>query len=89
MIDKISTNQISDFFEKSSAGQAGSAEIVAGNQIDASLQTDYAGFIEQATQIPQTDTKAVQQAQQLLLSGQLESPENIRAAAENIIKFGI
>jgi hypothetical protein len=89
MIDKIDTNQISDFFEKPSASQASSAETVAGNQIDASLQTDYAGFIEQATQIPQTDTTAVQQAQQLLLSGRLESPENIRAAAENIVEFGI
>jgi hypothetical protein len=31
----------------------------------------------------------VQQAKQLLNSGELDTPENILSAAENLIKFGI
>ena len=45
--------------------------------------------IEQAQQIPSEDTGAVQQARELLSSGQLDSPENIRAAAEAIVKSGV
>jgi hypothetical protein len=40
-------------------------------------------------QAPQTDIDAIQRARELLLSGQLESPENIRTAAENILELGI
>jgi len=54
-----------------------------------SLQLDYASFIDKATKTTQTDTNAVERAQELLLSGQLESSQNTREAAENILKFGI
>ena len=86
---KIETNGIQDFLGKSPPNQLNSARALSNGDADASLQADYASLIDQATQIPHTDTSAVQQAQQLLLSGQLESPENIQAAAENIVKFGI
>ena len=35
------------------------------------------------------DSKAVQRARQLLLSGQLDTPKNIEKAAQNILKYGI
>ena len=89
MIEKIDTNQTQDFLEKSSSKQPSSAGALPDNDADVSLQVNYASFIDKAMQIPQTDTKVVQRAQELLLSGQLESQENIREAAENIIKFGI
>lgn len=89
MIEKIDTNQIQDLLGKSSPEQPSSANPLPNNDADASLQVNYASFINEATQIPQTDTKAVQRAQELLFSGQLESPESIREAAENIITFGI
>ena len=54
-----------------------------------SIQVDYGSFIDKAMQIQQTDARAVQRARELLLSGRLESPENIRAAAKDIVKFGI
>lgn len=86
---KIETNGIQDFLGKSPPKQLNSAGALSNNDADASLRANYASLIDEATQIPDTDTNTVQQAQQLLLSGQLESPENIRAAAENIITFGI
>jgi prophage DNA circulation protein len=89
MMEKIDTNQIPDFMEKPLSQQPDSAKAAQNNKVDASLQVDYASLIEKAKQAPETDAKAVQQARELLLSGQLESPENIRAAAENIIKFGV
>jgi len=88
MIEKINTSQIQDLLEKLSPKQP-TAGAPPNNAADASLQLDYASFIDKATQTPQTDTKAVQRAQELLISGQLENPQNIRVAAENISKFGI
>jgi len=89
MIGKIDNNQIQDILKESSFQQNEPPRIPENNEVDASLQVSYDSLIEKAMQIPQTDTKAVQQAQELLLSGQLESPENIQAAAQNIINFGI
>jgi len=88
MIEKIDTNQIQDPLGKSSSKQPNCHRVFPDSG-DVSLQVNYASLINKATQIPQADTKAVQQARQVLLSGQLESPENIRAAAENIVNFGI
>ena len=89
MIEKIDTNQIQELLGKSSSKQTDPAKAFPDNGADVSLQVDYASFINKAIQTPQTDTNAVQRAQELLLSGQLESPENIQAAAENIAEFGI
>ncbi len=89
MIEKIQPNHIPDMLEKSSAQQSGPAKTTADNQEDASLQVDYDSLIEKAKQTASTDPNALQQARDLLLSGQLESPENIQEVAENIIKYGI
>ena len=90
MIDKININQISDHFDGSQAGQQNRTKAVANNQADATLQIDYARLIEQAINSqPTTDTDAVQKAKELLQSGQLDNPANIREAAANIIKFGV
>ena len=89
MIEKINNNQVSDVLKESSSKQPASSGTSANNQTDASLQITYDSLIEKAKQPPKEDTDAVQRARQLLLSGRLESLENIRAAAEKIIKFGI
>ena len=89
MIEKIDTNQIQELLGQSPSKQPNSAKALPNNDADVSLQVDYASFINEATQTQQTDTEAVQQAQELLLSGQLESPQHTQAAAENIVKFGI
>lgn len=64
---------------------------VPNNDADASLQINYASLIDEAVKlkINENDAEAVKQARNLLMSGKLESPENIKAAAENIIDIGI
>jgi hypothetical protein len=92
MIDKININQIPDprrAGDGSSADQPNRTKPVANDKADATLQIDYARLIEQAIQSRQTDTDAVQKAKELLQSGRLDNPANIRQAAANIIKFGV
>ncbi|UCF42834.1 MAG: hypothetical protein JSV99_09645 [Planctomycetota bacterium] len=86
---KIDADKIHDILTQSSSTQPGSTKPAQNNDADASLQVDYNSFIDKATQSPPTDTDAVQRAQELLLSGQLDTSENAREAAENIAKFGI
>ncbi len=89
MIEKINNNQVPDILKESSPRQPEPSMEPADNQVDASLQVTYDSLIEKAKEMPQEDAEAVERARRLLLSGRLESPENIRAAAENIAEFGI
>lgn len=56
---------------------------------DATIQVQFADILNQVRQAEEADSDAVQKARELLLSGRLTSPENVRAAAENIVNFGI
>lgn len=91
MIDKININQIQDPRQAGDgpAGPTNRSKRAANSQADATLQIDYGKLIEQALNTPQADNDAVQRAKELLQSGQLDNPANIKEAAENIIKFGI
>lgn len=89
MIEKVDNNQIQNFLEKPLSRLTGPKPAVSGNDADVSVQVDYASFIDAALQTPKTDSQALEKARQLLLSGQLDSPENIKQAAENIITLGI
>ena len=64
-------------------------KLLTNNEADATLQIDNARLIEQATNSQPTDTDAVQKAKELMQSGQLDNPANIKEAAANIIKFGV
>ncbi len=88
MIEKINTNQpLID--SGMSSGQPNSARALPDKDEDVSVQVNYASLIEKALQEPESDAQRVHKARELLLSGQLESPESIRQAAENIVKYGI
>ena len=89
MIDKINNINIQDIVGNSLPKQNDTNKASSTNDADTSLQVDYASLIEQAAKIPQEDENAVQQAQILLESGNLDTTENIRAAAQNIIDLGI
>ena len=89
MIEKIENNQVPDILKESSAMQSSPSNIPPKTGLDASLQVSYDSLIEQAKQSTPEDASVVQQARELLSSGQLDNPENIRAAAEAIVKFGI
>jgi len=89
LIEKIPTNQIRDISEELSSRQPRSGGAVPNSDTDVSVQVNYASLIDQAMQASKADADAVGAARKLLLSGRLESPKNFRAAAKNIIKFGI
>ena len=89
MIDKINNNQISDIRTDVSANQPNGRRGPAADVADATLQVRYGALVERAQQTPTDDAKAVERARQLLMSGELDNPENIRKAAENIVKFGV
>jgi hypothetical protein len=86
---KIETNPIQDFLETSLPSQPDAVRTVSNSDADAAIRLNYAHLIDEAGQSPSTDRIDVQRALELLSSGQLESPENIRAAVENILKLGI
>ena len=88
MIGKIDTNQL-PLEPGSSSGQLNAPNALPNSHADVSVQVQYAHLVEKAMQLTQTDTERVEQVRELLLSGQLERPENIQKAAENIVKFGI
>lgn len=89
MIEKVDTNKIQSFLEKSSSRLPKTTTAVTGDDAGVTIQVKYASFIDSAMKIPQNDSKGIEKAKELLLSGQLESPENIKKAAKNIINFGI
>ncbi|MHC4725990.1 MAG: hypothetical protein ACYS17_02085 [Planctomycetota bacterium] len=89
MIEKVDTNQIQSFLEKTSSRPPNAAADSTKNEVGVTVQVDYAAFIDSAMITPKTDSLIIEQTKELLLSGQLESPENIRKAAENIITLGI
>ena len=89
MIEKVNTNQIQSFLEKSTSRLPNNAASLTDNNAAVTVQVDFASFIDSAMKIPQTDSQIIEQAKELLLSGRLESPENIKKAAENIITLGI
>ncbi|MCE5340921.1 MAG: hypothetical protein LLF92_07315 [Planctomycetaceae bacterium] len=88
MIEKIDNSQVPDVM-KDILKQSGPSAPKANNLEDASLQITHQEIIEQAGQLPSQDTNAVEEARKLIMSGQLDTPENIRAAAQNIAKFGV
>ncbi len=88
MIDKIDITQ--PLMEPGPSSRQGNLpRVPPQSDADVSVQVDYASLIEQAIQPPETDAQAVEQARQLLLSGRLDNPRNVKEAAENIAKFGI
>jgi hypothetical protein len=89
MIDKIGPNNQPLIESGSSAGRQPYPGVLRGNDVDVSVQVDYASLVDKAMQPPKTDDQLVRRATELLLSGRLMSKENIRAAAENILKYGI
>lgn len=89
MIEKVDTNQIQNILEKTPSRRKNSVAAFAGNDAEVSVQVEYASLIESAIKVPQMDSDVIEQVKKLLLSDQLDSPENIQKAAENILNFGV
>ncbi len=89
MIENVNNNQIQKPFEKPSATPHNPVSSASNNNADVSLQADIASLIEKAVEITAEDNQAVRCARELLQTGRLDTPENIRTATDNIIQFGI
>ena len=89
MIDNIQNKQIAPPMGMPSPPQIDRPSKSADERSDATLQIRFADLIQQAIGASETDTDAVQKARELLQSGQLTSPQNLRSAAESIVTLGI
>jgi hypothetical protein len=102
MINKLNNNQISEGALNTNKGVLGATQNVNSNSSaqvtsqngtdntqDASLQISFDSIMEQAKQIPVENESAVASAKALIASGQLDTPENILKAAQNMLKHGI
>jgi hypothetical protein len=89
MIDKIAANNQPLIESGSSAGQPSRSRGPGGNDVDVSVQVNYASLVDKAIQPLKTDDQAVREARQLLSSGKLDNMDIIRQAADNILKYGI
>jgi hypothetical protein len=86
---KIDANSIGDLFDKRQATRPNSVKPLSESGADACLRVKYASLIDRAKKAGRPHSDAVQQGRRLLLSGELESTEIVRAAAENILNLGI
>ena len=89
MIDKIGPNNQPLIESGLSSGQPNLPGALRGNDVDVSVQVDYASLVDKAMQPPETDNQKVQRAREMLLSGELYSEKIIREAIENMLKYGI
>ncbi|MGB2865043.1 MAG: hypothetical protein WBC05_17075 [Sedimentisphaerales bacterium] len=89
MIEQIGSNNQPLIESGSSTGQPNPPGALRGNDVDVSIQVNYASLVDKAMQPPKTDDLRVQEARELLLSGKLDSEDIIRGAAKNILKYGI
>lgn len=89
MIDNVQNSQIKQAMGMSALPHPDPTSKPAADGSDATLQVSFAHLINQAIQASETDTDAVQKARELLQSGRLTSPQNIRSAAAEIVNFGI
>ncbi len=88
MINNV-TNHVGQALGKTSLPHADPANMRPASGSDATIQVEFADILNRAKQAAEADSDAVQKARELLLSGRLTSPENVRAAAENILNTGI
>lgn len=88
MIDNV-TNPVGQALSKTPLPHSDPANMRPASGSDATIQVEFADILNRAKQAEEADSDAVQKARELLLSGRLTSPENIRAAAESILNTGI
>jgi len=89
MIEQIGINNQPLIDSGPSSGLPNLPGAIRGNDVDVSVQVDYASLVDKATQPPEMGDQLVQQARELLLSGKLDSIDMIKEAVENILKYGV
>jgi hypothetical protein len=89
MINNIDINRVGHLMGQASFPTPDPVDTRRSNEADAALQVSFEDLINQAKNSAEADAATVEEARQLLLSGQLTSQENVQSAAQNILKFGI
>jgi hypothetical protein len=89
MIENIQNNHLPQMMGVNAPPRSDVASQPAVDDLDATLQVNFADMVNQAMQAAETDANAVEKARELLQSNRLTTPENIRSAAENILTYGI
>jgi hypothetical protein len=89
MIEQIGPNNQPLIESGSSTGQPNTPGALRGNDVDVSIQVNYASLVDKAMRPPKTDDQQVQQARELFLSGKLESEDIIEGAVKKLLKYGI
>ena len=90
MINPVNNNKIQNLLTQQTANQTKNPVADSAADKNAELQVNFASLIEKAIQADsQQNPNAVQNAKNLLISGELDNIENIRKAAQNIIDLGI
>ena len=87
MIENIQNNHATHMMGMNALPHADTANRPTADNSDATLQVNFADMVSRAVETTETD--AVEKARELLQSNRLISPENIRAAAESILSFGV
>lgn len=62
---------------------------ISAENADAALRADYAAAINKALELEKNAALSVENAQKAVDINEIDNAENIRIAAENILKFGI
>lgn len=87
MIENI-TSQVGYILGKPLARSQDTAEKRVRDDTDVTLQVRFSDLIDKAKE-PASNDAALEEAKELLLSGQLTSPKNVEAAARNMLSLGI
>ena len=86
MIDKIENNQP---LSGASSMLTNAKKALSDNDLDISINTNYACLIEMAKNSSPGDEEVIERARESIRTGELESQTSIQKAAENILAFGI
>ena len=89
MIENIGASQIGYILGKPVKPNQDAADKRVRDDTDVTLQVSFSDLIDKAKEPASNDAAAVQEAKELLLSGQLTSRENVEAAAKNMLRLGI
>lgn len=89
MIENIQNDPVPRVIGHNSLRHADATNRRFRDDSDATLQVDFADLISQATEASNTDADAVRKAREMISSGRLADPENLRSVAEDIVSFGI
>ena len=90
MLDPIQISTIQGTTSKGSPRQSrGTSSSEGSADPDATLQIQHGDQIAKALAAEQADAEAVQEAAKLLASGEIDSRQSVRQAAEDIVDYGV